>query len=187
MGNTISNTTSNTVGSSTSHTTSESRSKSKSKSVSVPISLPVGYVSVGRSTSESIQRGTSESSSQSTSESVSKGNSQSNTRGTTTTKGTTDTFTTTTGKTLQLVRDNKRVIDLLKNIEKQIERIEDAKDTGLWSAATYCLADDVQTSKTLASTLQSLCRGKKNTVEDYSINTWIDTFKNKGIESYLKK
>ena len=187
VGNTISNTTSNTVGSSTSHTTSESRSKSKSKSVSVPISLPVGYVSVGRSTSESIQRGTSESSSQSTSESVSKGNSQSNTRGTTTTKGTTDTFTTTTGKTLQLVRDNKRVIDLLKNIEKQIERIEDAKDTGLWSAATYCLADDVQTSKTLASTLQSLCRGKKNTVEDYSINTWIDTFKNKGIESYLKK
>jgi len=187
VGNTISNTTSNTVGSSTSHTISESRSKSKSKSVSVPISLPVGYVSLGRSTSESIQRGTSESSSQSTSESISKGNSQSNTRGTTTTKGTTDTFTTTTGKTLQLVRDNKRVIDLLKNIEKQIDRIEDAKDTGLWSAATYCLADDVQTSKTLASTLQSLCRGKKNTVEDYSINTWIDTFKNKGIESYLKK
>ena len=163
------------VGSSISNTTNQSRTLSSGTNNTKGTNLVFWSKNTGSNTGESNQTGFSYTDSQNSS------------TGKTQTKGSVDTFTTTTGQTLQLVQDNKRVIDLLQNIEKQIERIEDAKDTGLWNTATYCLADDVQTSKTLAGTLQSLCRGKKSTIEKYSINTWTDMYKRKEIEAYLKK
>lgn len=171
----ISNAVTESVGNTISNTTNQSKTSSIGKNTSKGSSLIFFSKNKGSNYGESNQTGYSYSDSQNIS------------KGTTQTKGITDTFTTTTGQTLQLVRDNKRVIDLLEKIEKQIERIDDAKDTGLWSTATYCIADDAQTSKTLASTLQSLCRGKKNTIENYSINTWTDKYKINGIEAYLKK
>ena len=171
----ISDAVTESIGSTVSKTTNQSQTVSKGKNDSKSSSLILFSKNKGTNYGESNQTGSAYS------------DSQNNIKGTTQTRGTTDTFTTTTGQTIQLVRDNKRVIDLLQKIEKQIERIEDAKDTGLWSAATYCIADDAQTSKTLAGTLQSLCRGKKNTVENYSINTWTDSYKLKCIEKYLKK
>lgn len=171
------------VGNTISNTTSQSKTmtdgKNKSVGVGAAVGIKIAHIMVsgneGSSHSESDQSGLSQS------------DAKSSTKGTTRTKGTTDTFTTTTGQSLQLVQDNKHVSGLLQKIEKQIERIEDAKDSGLWSTATYCIADDVQTSKTLAGTLQSLCRGRKNTIENYSINTWTDTYKLKNIGLYLKK
>ncbi len=171
----ISNAVTESVGSTISSTRNVSKTKSRGKSKAISPSIIVLSGSFGTNSGESNQTGFSHS------------DSQSSTSGRTQTKGTTDTFTTTTGQTLQLVRDNKKVIDLLQKIEKQIERIDDAKDNGLWSTATYCISDDTQTSKTLAGTLQSLCRGKKDTVENYSINTWMDPYKTKRIEVYLKK
>ena len=171
----ISNAVTESVGSTISSTRNVSKTKSRGKSKAISPSIIVLSGSFGTNSGESNQTGFSHS------------DSQSSTSGRTQTKGTTDTFTTTTGQTLQLVRDNKKVIDLLQKIEKQIERIDDAKDNGLWSTATYCISDDTQTSKTLAGTLQSLCRGKKDTVENYSINTWMDPYKTKRIEAYLKK
>ncbi len=171
----ISDAVTESVGSTISNTKNQSQTKTTGTNTSKARNIIFFSKNSGSNNSESNQTGSSYS------------DSQNNSRGTTQTRGTTDTFTTTTGQTIQLVRDNKRVSDLLQKIEKQITRIEDAKDTGLWNTATYCLADDAQTSKTLAGTLQSLCRGKKNTIESYSINTWTDTFKIKGIEGYLKK
>lgn len=171
----ISDAVTESVGNTINNTTNQSFTTTTGKNTSKGASILFFSKNKGSSYGESNQSGTSYS------------DSKNNSRGTTQTRGTTDTFTTTTGQTIQLVRDNKRVSDLLQKIEKQIERIEDAEDTGLWNNATYCLADDVQTSKTLAGTLQSLCRGKKNTVENYSINTWTDEFKTKSIEGYLKK
>lgn len=163
------------VGNTMSNTVTHSRSESSGKSASKGKSLIFLSGNKGTTSGTSTQDGTSY------------GDSESNTRAVSKTTGSTDTYTTTTGRTMQLVYENKRVTDLLKQMEKQIERIEDAKDMGLWSVATYCLADDVQTSKTLASTMQSLCRGKKDTVENYSINTWTDPYKLKSMEAYLKK
>lgn len=168
-----------TVGSSTSkgttmsHTDNESTSRSKG--------LSILTLNRGKTTTSGSSDSVSEQASYTYSDS------RTDTTGSTRTTGITDTVTTTTGKTWQLVQDNRRVTDLLQKIEKQIERIEDAKDTGLWNTATYCIADDTQTSKILAGTLQALCRGKKNTIENYSINTWTDPYKLKAIESYLKK
>lgn len=171
----ISDAVTESVGNTVSNTTNQSKTDSIGKSTTKSASVILFSKNRGTNYGESNQTGFSHS------------DTQNQTRGTTQTKGTTDTFTTTTGQTLQLVRDNKRVTDLLQKIEKQIERIENAKDTGLWSTATYCISDDTQTCKTLAGTLQSLCRGKKDTVESYSINTWTDAYKIKSIEAYLKK
>lgn len=163
------------VGNTISNTTNQSTTTNTGSNTSNGLSLIFASRNKAVSYGEATQSGTSY------------GDSQSKTRGITRTTGTTDTHTTTTGNTLQLVKDNKCVNDLLQKIERQIERIEDARDTGLWSTATYCIADNVQTSKTLASTLQSLCRSKKSSIESYSINTWTDPYKLKNIESYLKK
>lgn len=171
----ISDAVTESVGSTISNTTNQSKTTSTGKNVSKGFNLLGFSKSKGSNYGTSGQTGTSYS------------DSQNSTKGTTQTRGTTDTFTTTTGQTLQLIRDNKRVGNLLLKLEKQIERIEDAKDTGLWNTATYCIADDVQTSKILAGTLQSLCRGKKNTVENYSINTWTEAHETKEIEAYLRK
>lgn len=171
----ISNAVTESVGSTISSTRNVSKTKSRGKSKAISPSIIVLSGSFGTNSGEANQTGFSHS------------DSQNSTSGKTQTTGTTDTFTTTTGQTLQLARDNKKVLDLLQKIEKQIERIDDAKDTGLWSTATYCISDDTQTSKTLAGTLQSLCRGRKDTVENYSINTWMDPYKTKRIEAYLKK
>lgn len=164
-----------TLGKTTSHSQSESESNATGSSSTNGSSILFKSKSRGTTSSVSMQKG------------ISSSFTDSETNGVSRTTGSTDTYTTTTGKTMQLSYENKRVVDLLKQISKQIERIEDAKDTGLWHTATYCLADDVQTSKTLASTMQSLCRGKKNTVENYSISTWTDPYKLKHLEGYLKK
>ena len=171
----ISDAVTESVGNTISKTTNQSFTTTNGNNSSNGLSLVFFSKNKGSNYSESKQKGSSYT------------DSQNSNRGITQTHGTTDTFTTTTGQTLQLVRDNKSVSTLLKKIDKQIERIEDAKDTGLWNTATYCIADDAQTSVSLAGTLQSLCRGKKTTVEKYSINTWTDEFKIKEIEGYLRK
>jgi len=171
----ISDAVTESIGNTISNTTNQSKTMTRGTNTSKGLGLFGFSTNEGLNYSESNQSGSSYS------------DSQAATSGTTKTRGTTDTFTMTTGQMFQLVKDNKRVGDLLQKIEKQIERIDDAKDTGLWSTAAYCIADDAQTSKTLAGTLQSLCRGKKNTVENYSVNTWTDTYKIKKIEAYLKK
>lgn len=163
----ISDTISQTVGSTVSDSESQSEGKTEGTNASIGGGAGIPYIAsvnlnIGKSWGTSTQHGTSH------------GTSSSTTEGTSKTSGSTETYTATTGQTMQLSYENKRVTDLLKQIEKQIERIEDAKDMGLWNTAAYCLADDVQTSKILAGAYQSLCRGKKNTVETYSINTWME-------------
>lgn len=171
----ISDAVTESVGNTVGRTENRSQTRTKGSSSSAGAGIIVLSANMGKNSSQSEQTGYSDSRSDTTN------------HGTTRTEGRTDTFTATTGQTLQLVRDNKHVADLLQKIEKQIERIENARDAGLWDTATYCIADDAQTSKTLAGTLQSLCRGKKDSIESYSINTWTDPYRLRGIEAYLRK
>lgn len=101
--------------------------------------------------------------------------------------GKTDTYTNSNGRSLQINFENRKVKDLMKKIEQQIERIDDASDVGLWNTATYCIADDSQTSKIVASTFESLCRGDKTSIESYTVATWNNQRNLKEICAYLKK
>ena len=101
--------------------------------------------------------------------------------------GKTDTFTNTTGRSLQINIENKTVKVLMDKIDKMLERIDDSVDLGLWNTATYCVADNSQTSQVLASAVEAICRGDKATIESFAVETWIDDKKSRQVKQYLKK
>lgn len=101
--------------------------------------------------------------------------------------GKTDTYTNTSGRSLQINIENKAVKNLMNKINNMIERIEDSADLGLWNTATYCIAEDSQTSRVLASSIEALCRGDKSTVENFAVETWTEAGKSGQIAEYLKK
>ncbi|MBO5020451.1 MAG: ATP-binding protein, partial [Clostridia bacterium] len=101
--------------------------------------------------------------------------------------GKTDTYTNTNGRALQINIENKSVKNLMDKIDKILLRIEDSADLGLWNTATYCIADDSHTSRVLASAIEALCRGDKNSIENFALDTWTDSTKNEKVKEYLRK
>lgn len=72
-----------------------------------------------------------------------------------------------------LIRTEERSVKtLLERIDMQLNRLNECGDIGMWNCAAYIIADDLQTSKTVASTYQALIRGKNSGLETTSINTW---------------
>lgn len=101
--------------------------------------------------------------------------------------GKTDTYTSTSGRNLQISIENKAVKNLMEKISNMIERIEDSTDLGLWNTATYCIADNSQTSQVLASAVEAICRGDKTSVESFAVETWNESRKTCQVQKYLKK
>lgn len=168
-----------TMGESLAKTISKSTTNSQgwNSSKNIGGSLIVANVSNSRGTnhSTSMQQGLS------TNESKNYSNADSHS------VGKTDTYTNTSGRSLQISMENKAVKNLMERIESMLKRIEDSKDLGLWNTATYCIADNVQTSKVLASAIEAICRGDKGSVESFAVETWDEERKRKQIEKYLKK
>ena len=131
------------------------KSKSKSKSGSH-----------GESMSDSTSQGESHGKTHNETESQSHGETITDSEGNTSTIGSSKNFT--------LTLHNKRVEDILKKIDKQIERIDAAECNGLWSTATYFLSfnNDNTSAQTGASIFRSIVQGDKSNVETSAINTW---------------
>lgn len=102
-------------------------------------------------------------------------------------KGTANTYTNGHGKNLQIKLENKSVNVLLEKIDTQIERLNECNDLGMWNCSTYVVADDMQTSKVLASTYQALMRGADSGVENSAVTTWMEMDKLSLVTDYLKK
>lgn len=168
---TISNSTTNTIGEGTSESTTGTVSLTP-YGVGASVGKTVGS---NTSFSKAHQEGRSDGKSENDSESKSK------------TIGKTDTFTNTTGRTLQINIENKTVKGLMDKINGMIERIDDSADLGLWNTATYCIAENVQISQVLASAIEAICRGDKTSVENFAVETWTEPRKSKKIKSYLEK
>lgn len=158
-------------------TNSDSTTKGKNESESFNLSAIIlgGSITNGTINSTTNQKSNSkaESSDHSTADSHSIGQSSAETN--------------TTGKTLQVSFENKSVKNLMKKIDDMIERIEDAGEMGLWNTATYCIADNTQTSRVLGSSVEAVCRGEKSTVENFAVSTWTDKKKRKQVKNYLKR
>ena len=90
----------------------------------------------------------------------------SETDGTTSTIGSSKTFTIST--------QNKHIQEILKRIDKQLERIEMSESSGLWSVGTYFLAYDTDRAiaETAASIFRSIMQGEQSGVEISAINSW---------------
>lgn len=77
-------------------------------------------------------------------------------------------------KNFTLTLHNKKIEELLKRIDKQLERIDSAEGTGLWSTSAYFLSYDTDkaTSQTGAAIFRSIVQGDNSGVETSAINTW---------------
>ena len=176
--NTISNTSTHTEGVSHSDTKGESKDNKAGKiSKALPI---VGRVlnfwskNLNESHSDStnssdakavgVSDTTSENVSNATSNAV--GKTDSITEGLTYSNGSSKNFTITV--------QNKHIQEILKRIDKQLERIEMSESTGLWSVGTYFLAYDTDRAiaETAASIFRSIMQGEQSGVEVSAVNSW---------------
>lgn len=108
------------------------------------------------------------------------------TEGTTTSDTTSDTvgesFSETDGRTstigetkgFTLTRQDKHIQEILKRIDKQLERIAECESTGLWASGAYFLSyeNDRATAETGATIYRSIIQGDMSGVEASAINTW---------------
>ncbi|MEK4439105.1 ATP-binding protein [Paenibacillus sp. FSL K6-2862] len=151
---------------STSETESRSSSTSKSSNFGASIVLLTGGVSRGRSKSESSSK--SSSSSSSTGESNTNGRAETHSRQ----EGSSNMLQTGNSRSLQISFENKKVTQLLKSIDAQLERLQSSEDFGLWNCSAYFISPDVQTSQVAASTFKAIMRGDNSAIETSYIHMW---------------
>lgn len=110
--------------------------------------------------------GTSDGTSHNESNSTSHSDTITDSEGNTSTVGTSKNFT--------LTLHNKKVEELLKRIDKQLERIDAAEGTGMWSTSAYFLSYDTDkaSAQTGAAIFRSIVQGDNSGVETSAINTW---------------
>lgn len=148
-----------TLSQSHSHTSSNSTAKTKGGGVSF-----LGFVSGNTSKTTT------------TTETDTYTEGRADTKGTSQTKsfniGLSNAISTGESRNLQIRTEEKSVKSLLDRIEKQLQRLEECGDLGMWNTAAYFIADDIQTSKTAASTYQALIRGENSGLEAIAVNTW---------------
>jgi len=172
-----SHTKSHSEGSSNSHTNSISDTKGRNKSFGISFILSANRgssKSTTRSSSDTYSTNQSNTSSDSTTKgtnqsdttSESKAQSQSKTSGETKTQG--------TSRSLVVNVKDKHIQEILKKIDKQLERISMCESTGLWSANAYFLSyeTDRAIAETGASIFRSIMQGEQSGVELSSVNTW---------------
>ena len=88
------------------------------------------------------------------------------------TDGTTSTVG--TGKNFTITVQNKHIQEVLKRIDKQLERIELCEGTGVWSSGAYFVSydQDRATAEIGATLFRAILQGEHSGVETSAINTW---------------
>lgn len=191
--------TSDTVGSSTSETNGTSTSSSAQTgggkaaaflgaSAGMAIGAlggPVGIMlggQIGSSAAALFSEQRTEGTNQSITESRNESHTYSASEATSKTSSRTDTATVTDNRSLNRTAGSSRQItieatdktieQLLAKVDYHLERIDEAKTYGGWSAAAYFIGDSTATSEALASIFLGLIRGSKSSHEDFALTTW---------------
>lgn len=170
-------TTSHTAGSSDSHTSgiSDTKGQNRSEGISFILSANAG-TSKSKTKSESTTHSTNQS--DTSSDSFTKGSNQSNTTSESQTKNTSktsgETNTQGTSRSLTVNVKDKHIQEILKKIDKQLERISVCESSGLWATNAYFLSyeTDRAIAETGATIFRSLMQGEQSGVEFSAINTW---------------
>lgn len=181
IGESISKTITHTTG--LSQTTTESLGSSENHSEHILKSIWHGIV--GGGTSHSFSMNTSEAISKNFSDSIAeqKGSNVQHSEGTTNQKGKND--TTTTGISSQITYKNRTVKYYLDILDKQLERLQSGSPFGLWSVATYFVANDSTTVQQLSNIYRGSIIGEESGLETCAINSWNEESATK-ILPYLK-
>jgi hypothetical protein len=80
--------------------------------------------------------------------------------------------TTGQSETYQINYENKTAKNLLDKIDKQIERIIESENYGMFDFATYFISDSFDNAKIAASTYKAITRGENSSLEKSSITSW---------------
>ena len=74
------------------------------------------------------------------------------------------------GNTLNF--ENKKIINILKRLDCQLDRIQNFENIGAWEGAAYFLSNEPQTAEIAATNYASLMRGDNSGIEASAVNTW---------------
>lgn len=83
-------------------------------------------------------------------------------------EGTTDTVT--KGTSLQFESVDKTTVGIIKNIDKQLERMEEGSPYGMFNCCAYFLTSDTETTIVAANTYKALLMGENSSIEATAIN-----------------
>ena len=119
-----------------------------------------------------------------TTETTSDGETHTTTRTTTESDGHTDSFSETDGttatvgtsKNFTITCQNKHIQEILKRIDKQLERVEMSESMGLWSVGTYFISykEERAIAESAASIFRSIMQGDQSGVEISAVNSWME-------------
>lgn len=86
----------------------------------------------------------------------------------------TQSLNTTQGSSRQITLEmtDKNIEQMLKKVEQQLERVNEARRYGGWNSAAYFISDNTAASQSLASIFLGLMRGGESNSENYSLTTW---------------
>ena len=76
---------------------------------------------------------------------------------------------------ITLESTDKSIEQLLKRVDHQLERVEEARQYGAWNSAAYFIGENSASSEALASIFLGLIRGVNSSSEDFSLTTWTDS------------
>ena len=188
-----------TLGANESEAVSKSISKSVSDSISKSVSDTISKT-VGKTTSEtaggnvgvgipyvanvggSYSYGESDSISDTNSKTI--GQIDAHTVGETGTDG--ETITSGASRSLQLKFENHAVKELLKKIDKTLERYDVCADVGMWNSAVYLISANPTDAEMAANVYHSVVRGKNSSLETGRVAVWNEQTTAGAIE-YLKR
>lgn len=91
----------------------------------------------------------------------------------------------TTGKSLQLTYENRSVKSLLDKIDKHLERLDQCESFGAFDCAAYVIAENRETTLTVASNYNALMRGKNSSVQASHINSWFKIEQTEVLGKYI--
>ena len=151
----------------------------------------LGFEEIQKSETTSVAEGTNTSDAYTTSHTHT--TNESHTEGTSHSENFSETDGTTStigrGKQFTMTIQNKRIVEVQKRIDKQLERLELCESTGLWSAGAYFMSYDTDraTAEIAATIFRSIMQGEQSGVESSAINTWYPETTNeyKSLVSYI--
>jgi len=167
-------------------TISEGKTKGKSNSNGGNLSVIVAGYNYNHTTNESYNLNKTENTNFASGESKTKGSSESKNEQ----DNYSETFSKANTKGIQINFEDKKVTNLLNEIDGQLKRLKESRDFGLWNSACYFLGNDKQTVSIASSTYRSLMRGENSSIENSYINMWDESNNKKElheIKKYIQK
>lgn len=91
-------------------------------------------------------------------------------------------------ETIQLTHHNKTLQNYLQRIDRQLERLEECENLGMWECSAYFMSENTYASDVAAATYKALMQGEKTGLEIAALNSWSERDSQTGhIQDYVRQ